>query len=111
MMHGVVETHEFRTQARKLLDENEIAVLISIVASDPAAGDVMTGTGGFRKLRFARQGSGKRGGYRVVYFFYDARLPVMLVSVYAKNETENLTKEQRNQLAMVAAQIKQALRR
>lgn len=110
-MHGVVETHEFRTQAKKLLGEDEIAVLISIVASDPAAGDVIAGTGGFRKLRLARPGGGKSGGYRVVYFFYDARLPVMLVSVYAKSGKENLTKEQRNQLAMVAAQIKQAWRR
>lgn len=111
MMHGVVETHEFRTQAKKLLGEDEIAVLISIVASDPVAGDVIAGTGGFRKLRLARPGGGKSGGYRVVYFFYDARLPVMLVSVYAKSGKENLTKEQRNQLAMVAAQIKQAWRR
>ena len=93
-MHGVVETHEFRTRAKGLLSADEVAVLISIVASD-RGGDLIAGTGGFRKLRFARHGSGKRGGYRVVYFYYDADLPVMLVSVYAKNEMDNLTKEQR----------------
>lgn len=81
MMHGVVETQEFRTQAKRLLTENELALLVSIVAGDPIAGDVVAGTGGFRKLRFARQGGGKSGGYRVVYFYYDARLPVMLVSI------------------------------
>jgi mRNA-degrading endonuclease RelE of RelBE toxin-antitoxin system len=109
-MHGVAESHEFRTQARKLLTEEEIVVLISLLASDPKAGDLIAGTGGFRKLRFARQGGGKRGGYRVVYFYYDERLPVLLASVYAKNEKEGLTKAQRNQLAAVATHIKQTVR-
>ncbi len=70
----------------------------------------MTGTGGFRKLRFARPGAGKRGGYRVVYFYHDARLPVLLVSIYAKNAKENLTASQRNQLAEISRQIKQTLK-
>ena len=51
-------------------------------------------------------GSGKSGGYRVVYFYYDERLPLLLVTVYAKNAAENLTKSQRNALAAVSAQIK-----
>jgi hypothetical protein len=110
-MHGVVETHEFQTQAKKLMTEEEISLLVSLLASDPESGDVIAGTGGFRKLRFARPGGGKRGGYRVVYFYYDERIPLLLVSVYAKNEKENLTKAERNQLAAVAAHIKQAIRR
>ena len=110
-MHSVAESHEFRTQARKLLTEEETVLLISRLASDPRAGDLIPRTGGFRKLRLARQGSGKSGGYRVVYFYYDERLPVLLASVYAKNRKESLTKAQQNQLAAVAAQIKQAIRR
>lgn len=110
-MHTVAETPEFRAQARKLLTEEEIQQLITLLARNPKAGDLIPGTGGFRKLRVARKNEGKSGGYRVVYFFYDERLPVLLASVYAKNTKENLTDSQRNQLAAIAASIKQFMRR
>lgn len=68
-MHTVIETHEFITQAKKLLSGEERTSVISELGKNPLAGDVIKGTGGFRKLRIARQGSGKSGGYRVIYFF------------------------------------------
>jgi len=55
--------------SRKLLSEAEKEELIDFVASDPFAGDVMSGTGGVRKLRWGRDALGKRGGSRVIYLF------------------------------------------
>jgi hypothetical protein len=77
----IIETDHFVSLAGKLLNKAEYDGLIELLSRDPEAGDVMPGTGGFRKLRLARTGEGKRGGYRVVYFFYNRSLPVYLVSV------------------------------
>ena len=63
----VVETPEFQRRARNLMSEEERLALVDFVARNPATG-VSLG-GGVRKFRFAREGSGKSGGYRVVHFF------------------------------------------
>ena len=66
----------------------------------------MTGTGGFRKLRFALEGSGKSGGARVIYYYCDAGIPVFLVQIYAKNEKANLNGAEKIALTKVAEEIK-----
>lgn len=66
----VVETQAFARSAERIWSEEERAELVDFVAHNPEAGDVIPGTGGVRKLRWARSGSGKRGGARVVYFYY-----------------------------------------
>lgn len=66
----VAETQAFARTAEKVWSEDERAELVDFVAHNPEAGDVIPGTGGVRKLRWARSGSGKRGGARVVYFYY-----------------------------------------
>ena len=55
---------------REYLDDDEYRGLQGFLAGKPAAGDVMAGTGGFRKLRWGdpRRGKGKRGGLRVIYY-------------------------------------------
>ena len=58
--------------------------------------------------RFALKGRGKRGGVRVVYYFYNSTMPVFLMDVFAKNEKANYSKGERNQLAKVAARLKNA---
>jgi len=74
-------------------------------------GDVLVGTGGIRKVRFARGGRGKSGGVRVIYYFYNAEEPIYLLEVFGKNEKANLTAAERNALAKVVAEIKQQLER
>lgn len=59
----------------------------------------MVGTGGVRKFRFARTGAGKSGGFRVISYYHDEGLPVFLLTVFGKNEKDNLTKAERNALA------------
>ncbi|MFQ5639293.1 MAG: type II toxin-antitoxin system RelE/ParE family toxin [bacterium] len=59
----------------------------------------MPGTGGVRKLRWSRKGRGKRGGVRVIYFFYDEEMPLFLLTIFGKGEKKNLSKAERNELA------------
>ncbi len=59
----------------------------------------MEGTGGVRKLRWGRQGRGKSGGVRVIYYVHSELMPLYLLTLFAKNERANLTKAERNELA------------
>ncbi len=111
MMQTVVETRRFAARAEKFLSESERYALIDFLASAPLRGDVLAGTGGIRKVRFARGGRGKSGGVRVIYYFYTAAKPIYLLEIFGKNEKANLAVAERNALAKVAAEIKQQLQR
>ena len=67
IMQTVVETSIFARRADALLSREERVEFISLLATNPQAGDVIPGTGGISKLRFAAGGQGKRGGFRVIY--------------------------------------------
>src|SRR5438132_11761462 len=103
--HTVVETPEFLTQARGLLSEQERGELVDFLAHNPAAGDLMQGTGGARKLRWGAKGKGKRGGARVITFYGGPDLPVFLMTIFTKGERANLTKAERNELREVLASL------
>ena len=64
---SVVETPEFLSATRKLMTDDERALLVDYLAYNPTSGDLIPGTGGVRKLRWGLEGRGKRGGARVVY--------------------------------------------
>lgn len=97
----IVETPEFIAQAKKVLDEEEKRDLIDYLADYPKAGDLIEGTGGARKLRWSRKGVGKRGGSRVIYFFYNDSIPLFLLTVYAKNKKVDLSEKEKNELRSV----------
>ena len=109
MMITIAELEEFRTQAKKLLTQEELENLIVSLAMNPLQGDVMPKTGGFRKMRLARKGKGKSGGYRVIYYFYNENKPLLLTTIYAKKDKDNLTESQKNQLSELAAIIIKSL--
>jgi len=92
----VVETAEFLRRVKTLLSESERAALVAFIAANPEVGEIIPETGGVRKIRWALPGMGKRGGARVVYFYHSARLPVFLLSAYAKGQKENLSKAEQN---------------
>jgi hypothetical protein len=69
---SVIELAGYRRRADELLSKDEQVAVIDLVAYEPACGDVIPGTGGLRKVRIGRAGSGKRGGTRVVYYFHDS---------------------------------------
>lgn len=109
-MHTVVETPSY-LRAAAIFSEAEGADIVAMVAADPECGEVMQGTGGFRKVRVGRQGIGKRGGARVVYILRNEGFPIFLITAYPKNQKDNLTKAERNALAKRADEIFNAYRR
>jgi hypothetical protein len=102
----VVETPSFVRQAARIWDDSEREAFVDYIAHSPEAGDVIPGTGGIRKMRWARSGSGKRGGARVIYFYHHAEKPVYLLMVYAKARQENLTADEKRALRQLSAELK-----
>ena len=103
-MHTVVETPSFIAAAKSAGMTDEVrAEVVSALAGNPRLGDLMEGTGGFRKLRFARPGQGKSGGFRVITYFYTEGMPAFLITVFGKNQKANLSKQERNGLAKLSA--------
>jgi len=108
-MLSIVELPEFVRRVDKLLGESERQSLISYVAEFPKSGVIMRGTGGIRKLRWAREGGGKSGGIRVVYYFHNEQIPLYLLTVFGKGEKSNLSPSERKELAgLVKLLIKSA---
>jgi hypothetical protein len=99
---------EFSRNANRLLGEVEVQALISHLAEHPSAGVLLAGTGGVRKLRWAREGRGKSGGVRVIYYFHSERLPLYLLTVFGKNEKANLSKAEANTLSKLVKLLVQA---
>lgn len=99
----VAETPLFVRQAEKIWDDAEREGFVSFIAANPGAGDVIPETGG---VRWARAGSGKRGGARVIYYYCDGRRPLYLLLVYAKSRQENLSADEKREIRKFAAIIK-----
>ena len=89
-MFTVIETPTFQKQLAKVWTEAERLEFIAWIAAHPTAGDVIPGADGARKVRWAVQGKGKRGGARVVYFNLSDDELVLLVAVYAKADKTNI---------------------
>jgi hypothetical protein len=98
-MITIVELPEYMRKIEKLLDEEERNNVIRYLALNPRSGVLIKGSGGIRKIRWARKGMGKSGGARIIYFFHDEDIPVFLLTAFGKNEKANLTKSERNELA------------
>ena len=89
-MFTVIETPTFQKQVAKVWTEAERLEFIAWIAANPTAGDVIPGADGARKVRWAVQGKGRRGGARVVYFNLSDDELVLLVAVYAKVDKTNI---------------------
>jgi hypothetical protein len=86
-----IEDHGFERRRKGLLDEDELFALMEWLAGHPNAGKVMPGGGGLRKVRWAAKGHGKRGGVRLIYFWWIADERILLLDIYAKGEQEDLS--------------------
>ena len=109
-LQTVCELPTFTRKAAKLWTPDEREEFIDFIAQNPDAGDVIEGTGGARKVRWARSGMGKRGGTRVITFYYDETMPVFLFTLFAKNERSDIGPTDKRDLAAVIADLK-ALRK
>jgi hypothetical protein len=90
-MLTVVETTLFQRQWPNYWTEEERGEFAAYIAEHPSAGNVIPLSGGIRKLRWKRAGSGKSGGVRVIYFTRNAEGEVVLLTLYAKSKTDNIT--------------------
>jgi hypothetical protein len=108
----VVELPQFVRQAEDVWSDAERQEFVDYIARNPEAGDLIPDTGGVRKVRWRRQrqGMGKRGGARVIYFYHNPAMPLFLLMVYAKAVREDVAPDAKKALAEFAARIKRAAR-
>jgi hypothetical protein len=99
-LQTVVELPEFLRRARAIMSDDERAGVVDFIAGRPEAG-VSLG-GGLRKVRIAREGGGKRGGYRTIYVFGGVEVPIFLLTIFAKNEKDNLSKAEQAELVAIS---------
>lgn len=109
-MITIIETQQFSDKAGKIMSAAERDGLFDFIARNPEAGNIIPGTGGVRKLRFAIEGKGKRGGARIIYYYYNNRNPVLLFTVFGKNEKSNLNREEKNTLYTIIQKIKKEMK-
>jgi len=102
----VVELPEFIKQAARCLSDSQRTEFIDYIAKHPEKGDIIQGTGGARKIRWASDNNkGKSSGVRVVYFFFNRENPILLFTLYPKNERDNLSQSEKNVLHGIIKQI------
>ncbi len=85
-----VETSHFSQLLKEYLDDEEYREMQYYLMEHPEAGKIITASGGIRKLRWARQGMGKSGGVRVIYYWAKARDQIYMLTMYSKSERENI---------------------
>ncbi len=95
-----LEAPAFTKHVHEYLNDDQYRGLQDALARNPELGDVMPSTGGFRKIRFAdpRRGKGKRGGLRVIYFWFQEDGQIWMMTIYSKEQADDLTAEQKKAL-------------
>jgi hypothetical protein len=101
----VVETREFQRRAATRMSEEERQNFITFIAEHPEDGAIMVGTGGVRKSRWGVGSRGKSGGVRVIYYYHSLDMPIFLLTVFAKNERENLSQREKNSLKQLVTEL------
>jgi len=106
-MQTVVETTAYLSAAKGAgMSDDERQAVVDMIAADPEAGAIMPRCGGARKVRVAKPGGGKSGGYRVITYFGGADMPVFLLTVFGKGEKANLSEGEKNQLAALTKALR-----
>ncbi len=90
MLLTVVETNYFAKLWRAFWSEDERGEFAAYLAANPEAGDMIQGSGGCRKVRWSRAGTGKSSGVRVIYFARNAVGELVLLTIYAKAKFDNI---------------------
>lgn len=109
-MQTVAEVPEYLRRSKGLLSAAEREAVVAYLSANPTAGDLIRETGGVRKLRWARGGRGKSGGVRVIYYYHSDRIPLYLLTIFAKGERANLSAEEQHELAQLTTTLKQLAR-
>lgn len=88
-----IEAPLFTRYLPDYLDEDQYHQMQKLLATNPETGALIPGTGGFRKMRWAdeRRGKGRRGGLRIIYYYFASLQQIWMITVYDKDETADLT--------------------
>lgn len=105
-MIQVRATPQFMRMANKIMTSEALQELIDSLAMEPSQGALMKGTGGIRKIRCrtGKDNKGKRGGARVLYY-YDQNTLILLITLYRKSDKENLDAEEKNELKKLLPEL------
>lgn len=104
-MRSVQELRVFSREAGALLVREDRDALIGTLAREPLSGDAIVGLGGVRKMRFAPAGRGKSGAFRVVFHPGSEELPVLALLIYAKNEQDDVSADQRKAILALLREL------
>ena len=94
-----IEATAFTKYLYDYLSEDEYLGLQSFLLQHPESGKVVRGSGGVRKVRWAMSGKGQSGGVRVIYYFKKQDVEIWLLTIYSKNEVENIPAHVLRQIA------------
>jgi len=97
----IIETPLFTRRIQAILSDEEYRLLQTHLINKPDVGKVIPGSGGLRKLRWSAGGHGKRGGIRVIYYWFMLQDTLLLLFAYSKSEQDDLTSAQLRQLRKV----------
>ena len=89
-----VEAPVFERLRQDYLDDDQYRLLQAMLMADPAAGDLIRGSAGIRKVRWRAESTGSRGGLRVIYYWATRRDHILLLTMYRKSEVSDLTPKQ-----------------
>ena len=99
------ETKKFTKKVVKLLSDEIYARLQFDLCNDPQLGEIIQGSGGIRKLRWAIEGKGKRGGARVIYYWAVSDGKILMLEIYKKNEKADLSKDELVKLRKIVEEL------
>lgn len=89
-----IETSVFTSQIKSLLDDESYREFQNALLLNPESGDLIKGGGGIRKIRWKRENIGKRGGIRVIYYYFVSKEQIVFLYAYPKSVADDLTSEQ-----------------
>lgn len=100
MYATLIELPIFSKYREDYLDDYEYSKLQELLVNNPTSGDLIQGTGGLRKLRYgdSSRGKGKRGGLRIIYYWWMNAYQIFLFTIYNKNEMTDLSHDQKKKL-------------
>jgi hypothetical protein len=102
-LQTVVELDTFLKRAKAIMSDDERMAIVTFLAANPEEGIALGG--GLRKVRVPRVGGGKSGGYRTLHVFGGTHMPLFLVTVFAKNEKDNLSRAEQADLIETSKRI------
>lgn len=102
----IAELGTFVEDADRMLNSDEFEAFKTMLSMYPKSGDLIPGGHGLRKIRIAAKGKGKRGGARVIYYYYNETKPLYLLALYGKNEKVDLSQTEKKAMVAFVKKVK-----